>query len=80
MRNLLIFIAFAVLAVGPVQAQRADQTPARGNTMDRVEQRFGQPQEKLPAVGDPPITRWLYAGYTVYFEYDKVLHTVVPKQ
>jgi hypothetical protein len=30
-------------------------------------------------VGDPPISRWVYDHFTVYFEYDKVLHSVVNK-
>jgi hypothetical protein len=30
-------------------------------------------------VGDPPITRWDYDGWSVYFEYDLVLFTVLHK-
>jgi hypothetical protein len=45
--------------------------------MERVEQLLGAPQERLPPVGDPPITRWRYPEFTVYFEHDRVLHTVV---
>ncbi|MDX1443845.1 MAG: hypothetical protein R3270_08755 [Gammaproteobacteria bacterium] len=51
--------------------------PERGMDMDKVRDRFGEPVKTHPAVGDPPITRWDYDGYRVYFEYDKVLHTVV---
>lgn len=53
--------------------------PGNGLTMAQVEQRFGVPKEKVPAVGDPPISRWVYDHFTVYFEYDKVLHSVVNK-
>jgi hypothetical protein len=28
-------------------------------------------------VGDPPITRWVYDRFTVYFENDRVIHSVV---
>lgn len=38
--------------------------------------RFGEPQQRLPAVGQPPISRWVYADFTVYFEYDRALHAV----
>ena len=50
--------------------------PGRGMHMDQVEARFGSPKEKLPAVGNPPITRWDYGSYTVYFERDIVLDSV----
>ena len=33
---------------------------------------------KSQPVGQPPITRWDYPEYRLYFEYDHVLHAVVP--
>jgi len=57
------------------QGERSDR-PARGATMDRVESNFGMPLSKQPAVGDPPISSWEYNDFTVYFEYDRVLHSV----
>jgi hypothetical protein len=48
-------------------------------TMNRVESRFGSPERRLAAIGDPPITRWEYSGFIVYFEYDKVLHAVATR-
>jgi hypothetical protein len=51
--------------------------PGRGMNMDNVEHIFGTPLEKRPAVGKPPISRWDYADYVVYFEYNMVLHTVM---
>lgn len=51
--------------------------PARGMSMDKVEAQFGSPSERLPAVGEPPITRWKYPGFEVYFEHQLVIHTVV---
>ncbi|MFI4920436.1 MAG: hypothetical protein ACHQAZ_02210 [Gammaproteobacteria bacterium] len=51
--------------------------PVRGMDMANVEHIFGTPLEKQPAVGKPPITRWDYSDYVVYFEYNKVLHTVM---
>lgn len=49
----------------------------RGMTMSQVEQKFGAPVNKLAAVGDPPIARWEYAEYTVYFEHHLVLTSVI---
>ncbi|MEJ2509695.1 MAG: hypothetical protein P8009_09500 [Gammaproteobacteria bacterium] len=51
--------------------------PVRGMTMTQVEKQFGIPRNKLPPVGDPPITRWVYKDYTVYFEYKYVIHAVL---
>ncbi|MGI9246027.1 MAG: hypothetical protein ACR2I8_04895, partial [Steroidobacteraceae bacterium] len=48
-------------------------TPARGQTMAQVERQFGAPQERVDAVGQPPISRWVYADKIVYFEYDHVV-------
>lgn len=52
-------------------------TPTRGMTMDEVIAKFGAPTSKLPPVGRPPIARWEYAGFVVYFEFNHVVHTVV---
>jgi hypothetical protein len=52
-------------------------TPTRGMTMDQVTSKFGAPSDKTPAVGKPPISRWQYPGFMVYFEGDHVIHSVV---
>ena len=51
--------------------------PVRGMNMENVEHIFGAPIQKEEAVGKPPITRWVYPDYVVYFEYNMVLHTVM---
>ncbi|MBW3567441.1 MAG: hypothetical protein KY410_05690 [Proteobacteria bacterium] len=51
--------------------------PTRGMDKDNVRNVFGEPAQEHSPVGDPPITRWDYAGYSVFFEYDKVLHSVI---
>jgi hypothetical protein len=51
--------------------------PARGMTMTQVASKFGDPVTKVPAVGTPPISRWEYSGFVVYFERDHVIHAVV---
>ena len=51
--------------------------PSRGMTMHAVEAKFGTPQERHEAVGEPPISRWDYHGFRVFFEKDRVIHAVV---
>lgn len=83
-----LFVLIALLGAAPfAQAETIDANPApvvvdenapsRGMTMSRVESGWGQPQTRRSAVGEPPITRWEYAGFTVYFEHDRVIHTVI---
>ena len=52
-------------------------TPSRGMTMQQVSSKFGDPVTKVPAVGNPPISRWEYPGFIVYFEREHVIHSVV---
>lgn len=52
-------------------------TPARGTSMSKVEAQYGAPTERHTAVGTPPITRWDYPGFSVFFEYQHVVHAVV---
>ena len=54
----------------------ASQRPSSGMSMDKVAAQFGAPDTKDPAVGKPPITRWEYKDFVVYFEYDHVIHAV----
>jgi hypothetical protein len=51
-------------------------SPTRGMTMNEVESKFGQPTSKAAAIGKPPITRWDYPAFAVYFEYNHVVHSV----
>lgn len=53
--------------------------PTRGMTQASVEANFGSPQNSRAAVGDPPITRWEYADFVVFFEFDKVIHAVTKR-
>jgi len=54
----------------------ATSMPTRGMTMNKVEAAFGAPTDRIGPVGRPPITRWDYPGYSVFFEREHVLHTV----
>jgi hypothetical protein len=62
--------------------QSSVETPKRGLTMSQVESKFGAPVEKHAAVSNPgtthqpPITRWDYAGFAVFFEHDRVIDAV----
>jgi hypothetical protein len=51
--------------------------PGRGMTMHAVEAKFGAPAARHEAVGEPPISRWDYPGFRVFFEKDRVIHAVV---
>lgn len=62
-------------ASGPISIE-VDGMPGRGSSMTQVEKHFGAPRQKLAPVGEPPITRWIYSDYTVYFEHEYVIHSV----
>lgn len=64
-----------VTSVDAAQASAAER-PARGTSMASVEARFGPPATRSSAVGRPPITRWDYPDFTVFFEFDHVVHSV----
>ena len=50
--------------------------PLRGMDMSKVKNELGEPLQRYPAVGQPPITRWEYPDRNVYFEYESVIHAV----
>ena len=68
-----------VLLIEEVRQAEQMQLPANGMDKDTVRARFGAPEQVHSPVGDPPITRWDYAGWSAYFEYDLVLFTVLHK-
>jgi len=70
--------AFANNGSVPVnqQSQLDINKPQKGQSMQQIEAQFGPPVKEEDAVGEPPISRWQYAKFTVYFEYDKVIHAV----
>jgi len=62
-----------------LQVRQSDVArPARGLTMSTVESKFGAPSSKHDAVGTPPITRWDYPRFAVFFEKDRVIDAVLP--
>ena len=66
-----------VLLVDSIQSAPTVNTPHNGNSMSQVRAQFGNPVTEVPAVGDPPISRWEYDGFSVFFENDLALHTVI---
>lgn len=65
----------------PVGAQSAELNniarPNRGMSKASVKRQFGQPSKMNTAVGKPPISSWEYPNFTVYFEYDHVISSVL---
>ena len=53
-----------------------EECPGRGMSMEMVKQHFGEPRKIHPPVGDPPITRWVYKDFSVYFENSHVIHAI----
>jgi hypothetical protein len=64
-----------VLIIDKLETAQSE-LPARGMTMDRVQSRFGAPLHAVAPVGDPPITRWEYTDFVVFFEHRHVIHSV----
>ena len=83
-RTLLLFALFSAaramaetLATPSADPAAAVDRPARGSTMASVTRHFGEPTNRHATVGKPPITRWDYPQFSVYFENDRVLHSVI---
>jgi flavin-dependent dehydrogenase len=66
-----------VLLIEEVRERMERNLPANGMTKDAVLERYGDPAERHAPVGDPPITRWVYDDYSVYFEYELVIESVL---
>ncbi len=55
-------------------------TPKKGQTKDQVEAQFGSANSTHGPNGNPPIYYWEYDDFTVYFEADHVIHSVIKKR
>ncbi|MEE9103455.1 MULTISPECIES: phosphodiesterase [Pseudomonas] len=85
MRHLLLLLCLATplpLMADTIEIPVGDQgdphivLPARGESQNAVLERFGLPDDEHPAVGKPPITRWDYREFSVYFESGRVVDAV----
>lgn len=62
-------------------ASKATRSPAHhGRVEAREAGAFRLADEEHLAVGQPPITRWDYRSFSVYFEYDHVINSVLHHQ
>jgi hypothetical protein len=59
------------------QIVTSDSAPVRGMTKSQVESNFGSPMSISGPTGNPAIYRWDYPSYSVFFEHNYVLHSVV---
>jgi hypothetical protein len=73
------FLTADVLLIEQVRQVDGMAVPQNGQSKAAVEAAFGAPQTTTDPVGDPPITRWTYQHWSVYFEFDHVLFTVLNK-
>ena len=78
-----IFTALALAATvywpATTLAASDQDVPGRGMSKAEVRAQFGEPRQTRASVGNPPITRWDYDGFSVYFENDTTLHSVCEK-
>ena len=91
MKQLFLGFAFSVFANPalvmaedikiPIGAQAPESKqiarPATGTTKNKVKIQFGAPVKENTPKGNPPISTWEYAEFTVYFENDHVIYSVV---
>ncbi len=72
-----------VLLLDSIESAPAVQTPRTGLSMANVRASYGNPVKEYPAVSTsgnphhPPITRWDYNDFSVFFEHEAVVHSVV---
>ena len=81
-------VAYAERGAAPAALQHSfykkTDYPRRGSSMQQVRKRFGKPHSVKVSQGKikkkwPKITVWNYGSYTVYFERNRVLHTIIHK-
>jgi hypothetical protein len=53
--------------------------PYKSMKQSEVREAYGEPMTVHAPVGQPPITRWDYPRFSVYFEYQATIHAVIRK-
>lgn len=64
------------IPLGQQGSQQQMDLPQRGQSQASVLRRHGEPVQRHASVGQPPITRWDYPDFSVYFEYSHVINSV----
>ena len=80
--SLLLPLSAAVadtLIIESIEARDAAGYPGSGQTKASVSKQWGEPTGQSGPVGEPPISSWEYDSFVVFFEYDRVLHTVAKR-
>ncbi|MDY0250990.1 MAG: phosphodiesterase [Pseudomonas sp.] len=62
------------------QGSASIKMPAHGDQQAQVVKQFGEPKVRHSSVGQPPISRWDYPGFSVYFEQNTVVNSVQTHQ
>ncbi len=65
------------IAESPSNSAAGLSRPRTGQDMNQTRSQFGEPMKEISWIGDPPISRWVYDQFTVYFENNRVITTVV---
>ena len=70
-------VAGSVTIPGHTPTDAPQIMPVRGVNMESVLLEFGEPMQRYEAIGEPPISEWVYTSFRVYFEHEIVLHSIV---
>lgn len=62
------------------QGDSSIKVPSYGERQAQVLEQFGEPRARHASVGQPPITRWDYPNFSVYFERTTVINSVQTHQ
>jgi len=69
-------LGILVLSFVFINSAHALRMPKQGDHMNTVRTQFGPPVNEYDAVGKPPITRWDYEEFSVFFEHSLTIHSV----
>lgn len=68
------------IPLGQQASQQQVERPTLGMHQNMVEKTFGKPVSWQEPTGTPPISRWEYKHFVVYFESSYVIHSVLKHQ
>lgn len=67
------------IPVGSQSDRSSIDLPETGMSQASVRAAWGTPEEIRGPVGEPPISQWHYRDFIVYFEDNRVLHSVLKR-